>query len=50
MPPTVCFASAAPGVAPPSPNDSFFQTNSGLTIGFDIQHALDTIDAWLSNH
>jgi hypothetical protein len=44
MPPTVCFASAAPGVAPPSPNDSFFQTNSGLTIGFNIQHAVDTID------
>jgi Trypsin-like peptidase domain len=47
MPPKVCFASAAPGVAPPSSNDSFFQSNSGLAIGFSIMHAVDTIDHWL---
>jgi hypothetical protein len=36
------------GVVPPAPNDRFFETNSGLVIVFDIRHAVETIDAWLS--
>jgi hypothetical protein len=44
---------AAPGqvgVAPPSPDDPVFETNSGLMIAFDILHAVQTIDAWLGSH
>jgi|SRR5271166_940315 len=37
------------GVAPPSPDDPFFETNSGLMIVFDILHAVQTIDAWLGS-
>jgi hypothetical protein len=33
-------------VTAPSPSGSFVKTNSGLVIVFNIQHALDLIDAW----
>lgn len=37
------------GVAPASPDDPFFETNSGLMIVFDILHTVQTIDAWLGS-
>lgn len=36
------------GGAPPLPNDAFSETNSGIAICFDIEHALADIDAYLS--